>query len=239
MHPALGVFTDELKFCRRHALYDLADYLEFTDQKASIRAMQRLACAKGLADDDSAFAWLDYQIAERVFEWLNLFPQPRDEFVLHVLEETAGGSRAQKLAGLSMQMRPELHVFSCWLRENHLPHAILQAVRRRMGSANAGHSIADLPDELSDDEDTQPEPEPEQEQEPAQYESADSGDEEPGPPQLAPRATVVRSEEDERREFATAFPRAHREFNRRIVEYLPRTTPMEYLYEYFVCILCM
>ena len=43
--------------------YDLADYLEFTDQKASVRAKQRLAVAKGLTDDDSIWAWCeDYQV---------------------------------------------------------------------------------------------------------------------------------------------------------------------------------
>ena len=211
LHPALGVFADELKFCRRHALYDLADYLEFTDQKASVRAKQRLACAQGLADDDSAFAWLEYHVAERVVEWLNKFPEPRDDFVLRALEEDAGGSRAQKLVGLSMQMRPEFHVFACWLRENHLPDTLLQSVRRRMGRAQVGQSIADLPDELSDDEESEPEPEPE----PAEDEDEDSEDD--GDGELA--STLSGSEEVHRREFAVAFPRAHREFNRRIIEY--------------------
>ena len=212
MHPALGVFGDELKFCRRHALYDLADYLEFTDQKASIRALQRLACAKGMADDDSAFAWLDYQIAERVCEWLNKFPQPGDDLVLQALGELSSGSRAQKLVGLSMQMRPELHVFSRWLRENHLPDVILQAVRRRMGSASTRQSIADLPEDLSDDEDEEMQPEPELEPDTHSEDSESDGNDDE-------RAPTLSGAEVEPSDPAVAFPRVHREFTRRIIEY--------------------
>jgi hypothetical protein len=166
LHPALGVFDDNLGFCRAHGLYDLADYLEFRDKRTLVRAKQRLRWAQGLSmtEDVQSDLWtlIDVDCVARVADWVTRGPAPADFFVLRVLEEDAGdSSKARRLAHLNLQLRPEMRVVQAWLDENHLPQMLLRHIGGGLVSKPqnlfAGGTIA-----LGDDDEDAPEAEPEE-----------------------------------------------------------------------------
>ena len=137
IHQALGVFEDNLKFCRAHGLHELAHYLELREKRTLVRAKQRLRWAQGLktADEDyqtALWSLIDVDCVARVADWLTRGPAPADFFVFRVLGEDAGDGL--EVPQMLLHLRPEMRVVKAWLDENHLPPKFLRHISAGLSS---------------------------------------------------------------------------------------------------------